>query len=302
MHWRQRSRLKTARAWRLKEGLREVFAGCSDAVSTDTLLTRWISWATHCRLAPFKRLGATTKKHLAGWDCRTHPRRPGQRLCRSHQRPCPSRQGTSQGVRHLCRSDHHELHRQRQAQARAEGPVAATGPLDQRVKINYRKPESQIGAKHIPYSGAARSFSPPGRRPWVGLRVTVGFRFAFAVDWHRSSGWGPTTKKSGWDCRTLPQRPVQRLCRSHQRSSPSGQGASQGLRHLRPSDHHEFNRQRQAQALAEEPVAAIGPLDRSTCKNQPEETRACPRLAQSASLIRAQPVRSLHPAEGRGWG
>ena len=66
MHWLQRSGLKTARAWRLKERLREVFAAGADATTADVLLTRWISWARRCRLAPFKRLGATIKKHLAG--------------------------------------------------------------------------------------------------------------------------------------------------------------------------------------------------------------------------------------------
>ena len=66
MHWLQRSGLKTARAWRLKERLREVFAASTDAAGADAMLTRWISWARRCRLAPFKRLGATIRKHLAG--------------------------------------------------------------------------------------------------------------------------------------------------------------------------------------------------------------------------------------------
>jgi len=66
MHWLQRSGLKTARAWRLKERLREVFAQCTDRAAAEALLPGWISWARRCRLAPFKRLGATVKKHLAG--------------------------------------------------------------------------------------------------------------------------------------------------------------------------------------------------------------------------------------------
>ena len=66
MHWLQHSGLKTARAWRLKERLREVFAASADAVSAEAMLIRWISWARRCRQAPFKRLGATIKKHLAG--------------------------------------------------------------------------------------------------------------------------------------------------------------------------------------------------------------------------------------------
>lgn len=66
MHWLQRSGLKTARAWRLKERLREVFAQHVDLADTETLLRRWISWAKRCRLAPFKRLAGTVQKHLAG--------------------------------------------------------------------------------------------------------------------------------------------------------------------------------------------------------------------------------------------
>ena len=66
MHWLQRSGLKTARAWRIKERLREVFAQCTDRAAAEALLPCWISWARRSRLAPFKRLGATVKKHLAG--------------------------------------------------------------------------------------------------------------------------------------------------------------------------------------------------------------------------------------------
>ena len=66
MHWLQRSNLKTARAWALKQRLRDVFKQATDTISAQALLSRWISWARRCRLAPFKRLGATVKKHLAG--------------------------------------------------------------------------------------------------------------------------------------------------------------------------------------------------------------------------------------------
>ena len=66
MHWPQRSGLKTARAWRLKQRLREVFAPCSDRAAAQVLLTGWISWASRCRLAPCRRLAETVKKHLAG--------------------------------------------------------------------------------------------------------------------------------------------------------------------------------------------------------------------------------------------
>jgi transposase len=66
MHWLQRSGLKTARAWRLKQRLRELFAQCSDIAEAEALLAHWINWATRCRLPPFKRLAATVKKNLKG--------------------------------------------------------------------------------------------------------------------------------------------------------------------------------------------------------------------------------------------
>ncbi len=66
MHWLQRSGLKTARGWRIKERLRDLFATCDDAENARALLMRWISWARRCQLSPFKRLGATIKKHLDG--------------------------------------------------------------------------------------------------------------------------------------------------------------------------------------------------------------------------------------------
>jgi transposase len=69
MHWLQRANLKTARAWRLKMGLREVFAHArshNDAALAATDLRRWISWARRSRLDPFKRLGKTLKEHFDG--------------------------------------------------------------------------------------------------------------------------------------------------------------------------------------------------------------------------------------------
>lgn len=69
MHWLQRANLKTARAWRLKMGLREVFAHArshNDANAAATDLKRWISWARRSRLDSFKRLGATLREHFDG--------------------------------------------------------------------------------------------------------------------------------------------------------------------------------------------------------------------------------------------
>ena len=67
MHWLQRANLKTTRAWRLKMGLREVFAkarGHNDAALASADLKRWISWARRSRLDSFKRLGATLRTHF----------------------------------------------------------------------------------------------------------------------------------------------------------------------------------------------------------------------------------------------
>jgi len=67
MHWLQRANLESARAWRLKMGLREVFShACShnDATLASADLERWLSWATRSRLEPFKRLAATLKTHF----------------------------------------------------------------------------------------------------------------------------------------------------------------------------------------------------------------------------------------------
>ena len=69
MYHLQRSNLKSARAWRLKEGLRATYAvavqsNCS--VTAEQELTRWISWARRCRLEPFKKLAATLKERMTG--------------------------------------------------------------------------------------------------------------------------------------------------------------------------------------------------------------------------------------------
>lgn len=66
MHWLQRTNLQTARAWRLKQALRDVFARGSTIEQAEALLDGWISWARRCRLTPFKRLAATLKKHRDG--------------------------------------------------------------------------------------------------------------------------------------------------------------------------------------------------------------------------------------------
>ena len=69
MHWLQHSNLQSARAWRLKMGLRAVYAralASNDAQLAEVELRRWLSWARRCRLEPFKRVAATIKAHLGG--------------------------------------------------------------------------------------------------------------------------------------------------------------------------------------------------------------------------------------------
>ena len=67
MHWLQRANLKSARAWRLKMELREVFANArthNQAELAATELKAWLSWARRSRLDSFKRLAATLKTHF----------------------------------------------------------------------------------------------------------------------------------------------------------------------------------------------------------------------------------------------
>ena len=67
MHWLQRSTLKSARAWRLKMALREVYAqarlhNSQDQAATD--LRAWLSWARRSRLEPFKKLATTLSERF----------------------------------------------------------------------------------------------------------------------------------------------------------------------------------------------------------------------------------------------
>lgn len=69
MHHLQRSNLKSARAWRLKMVLREVYAQAkktNDADVSAKNLQSWLSWAKRSRLEPFKKLARTIQAHLGG--------------------------------------------------------------------------------------------------------------------------------------------------------------------------------------------------------------------------------------------
>jgi transposase len=72
MRWLQRANLKTARAWRLKMALREIFASArahNQAELAGTELKAWISWARRSRLDAFKRLANTLKTHFDSVVC-----------------------------------------------------------------------------------------------------------------------------------------------------------------------------------------------------------------------------------------
>ena len=68
MYALQRTHLKAARAWRMKNALRQVYEAAAKAQSEEVAkagLKQWISWASRSRLEPFKRLAKTLKTH---WD------------------------------------------------------------------------------------------------------------------------------------------------------------------------------------------------------------------------------------------
>lgn len=67
MHALQRSGLKSARAWRLKMALREVYAQArqhNDEAKARQDLQAWLSWARRCRLEPMQQLAKTLTAKL----------------------------------------------------------------------------------------------------------------------------------------------------------------------------------------------------------------------------------------------
>jgi transposase len=67
LHWLRHSGLKTARAWRLKERLRDILAWRRfQHVPVLLLMDGWIRWARRCRLPAFKRLAKTFQTHIDG--------------------------------------------------------------------------------------------------------------------------------------------------------------------------------------------------------------------------------------------
>lgn len=69
MYTLQRSNLQSARAWRMKVALAQVYEAAAHSHSPQVAkegLKRWIDWAARSRLEPFKRLAKTLKTHFEG--------------------------------------------------------------------------------------------------------------------------------------------------------------------------------------------------------------------------------------------
>ena len=68
MHWLQRSNLRSARAWRLRMALREVYRearATGDETAAATALKGWLAWARRSRLEPFRKLATTLAERFA---------------------------------------------------------------------------------------------------------------------------------------------------------------------------------------------------------------------------------------------
>jgi len=61
----KRQNLKTHRAFRIKETLREIFRTAPDRERAEPLLERWYSWARRSRIEPIKQVAKSLKNH---WD------------------------------------------------------------------------------------------------------------------------------------------------------------------------------------------------------------------------------------------
>jgi len=66
MYTLSRMRLKTTKAWEVKESLREILSTSLHREEAETLLLKWYSWARRCRVPQMKKLATTIKAHLVG--------------------------------------------------------------------------------------------------------------------------------------------------------------------------------------------------------------------------------------------
>ncbi|MFQ5356675.1 MAG: ISL3 family transposase [Mariprofundaceae bacterium] len=61
-----KSRLKTARAWRIKVSFQEIYQQCQTVADAEEALKRWYNWAIRCRLEPMKEAARTVRRHWVG--------------------------------------------------------------------------------------------------------------------------------------------------------------------------------------------------------------------------------------------
>lgn len=66
MQWLPHSHLKTARAWRIKEALRDIYALQAGSEQTAHALKKWLRWAQRSRLRPIQDLARSIKNHWTG--------------------------------------------------------------------------------------------------------------------------------------------------------------------------------------------------------------------------------------------
>ena len=66
MQWLPYTRLKTAKAWRIKEALRDIYAAKAGPDETAIALKRWLRWAERSRLHPMRDLAKSIKSHWLG--------------------------------------------------------------------------------------------------------------------------------------------------------------------------------------------------------------------------------------------
>ena len=59
-------RLKTTKAWQLREALREIFQSVDSRDEAEVLLNNWYSWARRCRVVQMKEFALTIKRHWQG--------------------------------------------------------------------------------------------------------------------------------------------------------------------------------------------------------------------------------------------
>ncbi len=58
--------LKTHRAFRIKEALRDIFHHAPDRETAEPLLNQGYSWARRCRIEPIKQVALSLKNHWEG--------------------------------------------------------------------------------------------------------------------------------------------------------------------------------------------------------------------------------------------